>query len=188
MRLRMFLLVLAFSASLFAQQSKPIDAANSKLTVHASKSGVFSFAAGHDHTVAAPIASGSIDETKRTVEFTVNAKDLRVLDPGESDKNRAEIQTTMLSDKLLDVARFPTITFHSTKVEQRSPESLAITGDLSLHGQVRPITLDVKKSGNSYVGETKLKQTEFGMTPVTVAGGTVKVKDEVKISFSIVTR
>jgi hypothetical protein len=46
----------------------------------------------------------------------------------------------------------------------------------------------VKKSGNSYVGETKLKQTEFGITPVTVAGGTIKVKDEVKVEFSIATK
>jgi polyisoprenoid-binding protein YceI len=187
MRLRIAALFLAISPNLFAQQAKPIDVATSKMTVHASKSGVFSFA-GHDHTISAPILSGSVDEAKHSVEFAVNAKDLRVLDPGESEKNRAEIQTTMLSDKLLDVGRFPTITFRSTKVEQAGPETFAVTGDLSLHGQIRSIKLNVKKSGNTYVGETKLKQTEFGMTPVTVAGGTIKVKDEVKVDFSIATR
>jgi polyisoprenoid-binding protein YceI len=187
MRLWIAALFFAISPNLFAQQPKPIDTANSKVTVHASKSGVFSFA-GHDHTINAPILSGSVDEARHSVEFVVNAKDLRVLDPGESEKNRAEIQTTMVSEKLLDVARFPTITFRSTKVEQAGPETFAVTGDLSLHGQSRSIKMVVKKSGNSYVGETKLKQTEFGITPVTVAGGTIKVKDEVKVEFSIATK
>jgi polyisoprenoid-binding protein YceI len=187
MRLWIAALFLAISPSLLAQQAKPIDTANSKLIVHAFKSGVFSFA-GHDHTIAAPILSGSVDEVRHIVEFTVNAKDLRVLDPGESEKNRVEIQTTMLSDKLLDTARFPTITFRSSKVEQAGPETFTVTGDLSLHGQTRSIKMDVKKSGNTYVGETKLKQTEFGMTPVTVAGGTIKVKDEVRVDFSIATK
>jgi polyisoprenoid-binding protein YceI len=187
MRLQIAVLLIAISPSLLGQQSRPIDTANSKLTIHASKSGVFSFA-GHDHTIAAPIASGSMDEVQRTVEFTVHTKDLQVLDPGESEKNRIEIRTDMLGEKLLDAARFPTITFRSTKVEQASPETFAVTGNLSLHGQIRSIKMNVKKSGNAYVGETKLKQTEFGMTPVTVAGGTIKVKDEVRVDFSIATR
>jgi hypothetical protein len=36
-----------------------------------------------------------------------------------------------------------------------------------------------------YRGSATLKQTDFGMTPVTIAGGTVKVKDEIKIEFEI---
>ena len=43
----------------------------------------------------------------------------------------------------------------------------------------------VKKQGGRYVGSATLKQRDFGMTPVSVAGGTVKVKDEVKIEFEI---
>jgi hypothetical protein len=43
----------------------------------------------------------------------------------------------------------------------------------------------VRKEGGRYVGSAKLKQRDFGMTPVSVAGGTVKVKDEVKIEFEI---
>ena len=37
-----------------------------------------------------------------------------------------------------------------------------------------------------YIGSTHLKQTDFGITPVRIAGGTVKVKDEVEMSFEIV--
>jgi len=39
--------------------------------------------------------------------------------------------------------------------------------------------------GSRYRGSATLKQTDFGITPVTVAGGTVKVKNEVKVEFDI---
>jgi hypothetical protein len=46
----------------------------------------------------------------------------------------------------------------------------------------------VTLKGEHYRGAATLKQTDFGITPVTVAGGTVKVKDEVKIEFEVVLR
>jgi hypothetical protein len=54
-----------------------------------------------------------------------------------------------------------------------------------LHGQERLIAVEVTLEGDRYRGSARLKQTDFGITPVTVAGGTVKVKDEVKIEFEI---
>ncbi len=174
-------------ATVVFAQSRPIDVANSKLTIQAHKAGVFSFA-GHDHQVAAPIASGSLDETKLTIEFTVNAKDMQVLDPGESDKNRTEIRETMLSDKLLDAAKYPAISFHSVSIKQTSPGAYEVHGELVLHGVRRTITLTAAKSGEHYTGLTKLKQTDFGMQPVAAAGGTVKTKDEVEVEFSMAAK
>jgi hypothetical protein len=52
----------------------------------------------------------------------------------------------------------------------------------------RPVAVDVTLKGEHYRGAATLKQTDFGITPVTVAGGTVKVKDEVKIEFEVVLR
>jgi hypothetical protein len=52
---------------------------------------------------------------------------------------------------------------------------------------VRTVTVTVKKVGEVYTGSTRLKQTDYGMKPVSVAGGTIKVKDEVKIEFSVAT-
>jgi polyisoprenoid-binding protein YceI len=176
------LFLLASSLSL-AQTARPIDVANSTITVSAYKTGLFSFA-GHDHTVSAPIASGTLDEARRTIEFTIQTKELMVLDPGESDKNRAEIRTTMLGDKLLDAEKYPAITFRSTNVRQLTTATFDVRGDLTLHGTTRPIAMNVTRNGTKYVGVTKLKQTDFGMEPVSVAGGTVKVKDEVKIEVS----
>jgi polyisoprenoid-binding protein YceI len=184
MRITM-LVLLALTPAVFAQQARPINGAQSKVTVTAYKSGLFSFA-GHDHTVSASISSGTIDETARTIHFTIKTADMQVLDPGESQKNRDEIRQTMLSDKLLDAGKFPTITFHSTSVQPASTTSFTVKGELSLHGVVRPVSLTVSKNGRQFAGETKLKQTDFGLTPVSVAGGTIKVKDEVKIEFLIV--
>ncbi|HLX44677.1 MAG TPA: YceI family protein, partial [Bryobacteraceae bacterium] len=62
------------------------------------------------------------------------------------------------------------------------------TGDLSLHGVTKPVTLIVKQTGESYNGHTTLKQTDFGIKPVSVGGGMVKVKNEVEIDFQIFLR
>jgi polyisoprenoid-binding protein YceI len=60
-----------------------------------------------------------------------------------------------------------------------------VHGKLTLHGRERPVSFEVVLKGDHYRGSAPLKQTDFGMKPVTVAGGTVKVKDEVKIEFEI---
>ena len=54
-----------------------------------------------------------------------------------------------------------------------------------MHGKDHPIAVEVTRKGEHYQGSATLKQTDFGITPVTIAGGTVKVKDEVKIEFEI---
>ena len=55
-----------------------------------------------------------------------------------------------------------------------------------LHGQSKPILAEVHGSAEGYIGHSKIKQTDFGITPVSVAGGVVKVKDELEIQFVIV--
>jgi len=54
-----------------------------------------------------------------------------------------------------------------------------------MHGTERPISFEVALKDGRYRGSANLKQTDFGMTPITIAGGTVKVKDEVKVEFEI---
>jgi len=190
MRLRLLLLC-SLACSLAFAQSDPIDPALSKITIHVDKTGVFSFA-GDKHEVAAPIASGTVDEKAGTVEFTVDARKLQVLDPQLDEKKRAEVQKTMLSPAVLDSAKYPEIKFHSTKATPAGANAWRVTGDLTLHGQTHPATVEVKKeilSGTAtYSGSTRLKQTDFGIAPVAVAGGTVKVKDELKLDFQVVTR
>jgi polyisoprenoid-binding protein YceI len=186
MRQAAILLATLALAAIAAAQSIPIDAQRSTLTVKVGKSGLFS-AFGHDHEIRAPIISGSIvTASAPAVELTVDARRMRVLDPDVSGKDRAEIQKTMESAAVLDVERFPSIHFVSRRIEPAGDNRYRVSGDLTLHGVTRPVLVQLKEVGGRYTGSAKLKQTQFGMKPVTVGGGTVKVKDEVEVMFDIV--
>jgi polyisoprenoid-binding protein YceI len=96
-----------------------------------------------------------------------------------------------------DVAQFPTMTFHSTKVEVTGADTAKLTGDLSLHGVTKPVTLDVKLNatgpammapGASVYGfnlSGTIKRSDFGMTTFVPAPGTTAgVGDEITIAIS----
>jgi polyisoprenoid-binding protein YceI len=177
--------VLLHSQAADTSSPKSIDTERSVLTVRVYKAGVFS-AFGHDHEIRAPIQKGAFDEDKATVDFVVDSRTLRVLDSGLSDKDRAEIQATMLGPKVLDSDKFPEIRFRSTEVTRVSEGKWIVHGDLALHGKTRPVQIDVERQAGRYRGSARLRQKEFGITPVTAAGGTVKVKDEVRVEFEVV--
>lgn len=177
----LLLTVVALTLCLHGQAQT--NASRSTITVHVHKSGLFS-AFGHDHVITAPVASGKLDSKAMTVQITVAAKQMRVADPGVSEKDRAEIQATMLSPKVLDPDKYPEIRFQSSHVEKIG-DHYRVSGKLELHGTSRESTFEVTGGPDHYQGKTKLKQTDFGVEPVAVAGGAVKVKDEVEIEFEI---
>ncbi|HTM51825.1 MAG TPA: YceI family protein [Bryobacteraceae bacterium] len=162
-----------------------IDTAKSVMTVRVYKSGVFSAFGGHDHEIAAPVAGGFVDTAARRVELRVQAAALRVRDSKGSEKDHNEIQKTMVGPEVLDAERNPEIVFKSTTVEPAGSNVWKVRGEVTLHGQTRPVTLQVTERDGHFVGNTLLKQRDFGIKPVSVAGGTVRVKDEVRIEFDI---
>ena len=102
--------------SVSAQQHN-IDTQKSTLTIHVGKTGAFS-GLGHEHEVRAPIHSGTADTGSHpAVEIHVNARELRVIDKDDSDKDRAEVQKTMLGPEVLDSERHQEIVFKSTGAE-----------------------------------------------------------------------
>jgi polyisoprenoid-binding protein YceI len=161
-----------------------IDTKASTMTVRVGKSGAFS-AFGHDHVIAAPIASGSADTEGRHVELRVNAAALRVQDPKGPDSDRAQIEKTMLGPDVLDTERYREIVFQSTSAREAGSGAWTLAGRLTLHGATRPVTVALREQNAHYVGSASIRQSEFGIKPVKVAGGTVKVKDEVRIEFDI---
>ena len=168
-------------------QSLRIDPQRSTMTVKVFKSGVFS-AFGHNHEIRAPIISGSlVTSGKPSVELRVDARRMQVLDTDLPADKRAEVQKTMLSDEVLDSERFPEIRFVSRTIEAAGGSRYRVTGELTLHGVTLPVVVRVEQRGDRYTGSATVKQSEFRMKPVTVAGGTVKVKDAVEIVFEIVT-
>lgn len=186
-KLCQFTMLVAFSAVPAAAQPRQIDTAKSTLTVHVYKSGALSMF-GHNHEISAPIHSGTVDVTARRVELTVESTAMRVLDPGASEKDRTEIQTTMLGPEVLDTARYKEIVFRSTAVEPAGAGAWNVTGSLSLHGETKPVTVKVAEKGGRYTGQALLKLTSFGIKPVKAAGGAVKTKDEIRIEFDIQIR
>jgi polyisoprenoid-binding protein YceI len=169
-----------------ADTREPIDTEQSTITLHVGKSGVFR-AFGDTHEIRGPVTQGFVDENASTVDIVIDARHLRVLDPNSAPEDREAVQTRMLGTDVLDVSRYPEIHFTSTSVD-RTGQEWTVHGQLTLHGQTRPAIATVTRQGDHYKGSARLKQTEFGITPVTVAGGAVKVKDEVTLDFDIVTR
>jgi polyisoprenoid-binding protein YceI len=178
------LLTLGLTPALASAQRLTIDSEKSSVVIHVFKSGLFSGLA-HDHTIQAPVATGNIDMQEESVTLAFSVADMKVLDPGESDSNRKDIEATMKGPKVLDGAQFPTISF-ATSLVKTSGDRSEVTGTLKLHGASRQITVPVAWQHGKYTGSLSLKQTDYGITPVKIAGGAVRIKDEITIEFSIV--
>jgi len=164
---------------------REIDGPHSTITLRVFKSGFLS-AFGHDHEIQAPIQSGQVKESgDLSVELRIDARKLRVLDPDASDSTRVQIQKTMEGPQVLDAERYSEIHFRSTGVEPKGSDHWLVTGNLELHGQMHQVTVEVTFKDGIYKGSGTLKQTAFGIIPVAIAGGTVKVKDDVKLEFEI---
>jgi polyisoprenoid-binding protein YceI len=163
-----------------------IDTEHSTLKIHVGKTGLFS-GAGHDHWVTASFAEGSFnDGDSPQVGFTVDARKLMLVqDDKLSPQQEAEVQRTMHA-KVLESESYPLISFHSTKFEKTGANQWIVSGELTLHGQSRPILVEVRRSVEGYAGLSKIKQTDFGIDPVSIAGGLVKVKNELEVQFALV--
>jgi polyisoprenoid-binding protein YceI len=173
-----FVCVLGVSA-----QQHNIDTQKSTLTIHVGKTGAFS-GLGHEHEVRAPIHSGTADTgSKPAVEIHVDARELRVIDKDASEKDRAEVQKTMLGPEVLDSEHHQEIVFKSTAAEPTGQGMWTLRGNLTMHGQTRPVMVQVTLKDGRYAGETTVKQTDFGIKPPGKAG--VRAKNEVKIDFDV---
>jgi hypothetical protein len=164
-------------------QQHNIDTQKSTLTIHVGKTGVFS-GLGHEHEVRAPIHSGTADTGAHpAVDVHVDARALRVIGKDEPEKDRAEVQKTMLGPEVLDSERHHEIVFKSIAAEPAGQGRWTLRGNLTLRGQTRPLTVQVTLKDGRYIGAATVKQTDFGIKPPGKAG--VRAKDEVKIGFDV---
>jgi polyisoprenoid-binding protein YceI len=166
-------------------EKRPIDVVHSRLTVRVGKSGFFS-AAAHNHEIVAPIIRGEVEISKpSSVWFDVNVAGMNVVDPDVSASDRAEVQQRMLGPDVLDATHYREIHFASDSVESIGVSKWRVHGLLKLHGQTKPIVLETILEKEHYRGTATVLQSQFGITPIKIAGGTIKVKDEVRIEFEI---
>ena len=113
----------------------------------------------------------------------MDASQLRVIEKDASEKERAEVQKTMVGPEVLDSERHPEIVFKSTNAEASGQGRWTLRGNLTLCGQTRPVTVQVALKEGHYTGETTVKQTDFGIKPPGKLG--VRAKDEVRIEFDV---
>ena len=183
-----------------APRTYVVDAAASYMRVHVGKSGALSFA-GHKHEVVAPAVSGEIvadaaDLGASRVALTFEAGALKVLPEGEPAGDAPKVEEIMRGPKVLDAVRFPAITFKSQRVTFRDAGGgaydLELSGELMLHGVTRALTLPVhvEVAGETLTasGKATLRHDQFGMQPVSAAGGSVKVKNEIQVEYRLVAR
>lgn len=180
-----------------ASRAVSLDAERSRVIVEVSKAGALSFVAGHSHKVEAPLRGTlSVDPEhpeRASAAFEVRTGELVVMNEGEPPQDVPKVQETMASERVLDVSRYPAITFQSRTVKiaqkRRDMVELLVTGDLTLHGTTRSITVpvhaDLAPGELTARGTFAVKQSDYGMKPVSVAGGMVSVKDEIRIRFAI---
>lgn len=172
------------------------DSTNAIVQVHVGTSGAFGFL-GHGHLMQAPIQRGTLvyrplGPGQTSVELAVDARLLQVVDPEISVGDKKKIQATMESERVLGVKEYPTITFKSTTVELERDHQLAIHGNLTIRDKTRPVTLhaNLEQTGPQLKasGQCQFKQTDFGIRPVTAGLGTVRVQDQITITFQVVAR
>ncbi len=176
-----------------------VDPSASRLTVHVGKTGLFSFA-GHEHDVIAAAFKGEVGADPdnlagSSVHLVFESSGLRLSSPGDAPADVPKIEEAMRGPGVLDVARFPEVRFDSRTVTGRrggdGAWAVEVTGDLRLRAASRPLVLPlrVEIAGDTLTatGKTTLKQTDFGIEPISV-GGVVKVKNELAVEYRIVAR
>ena len=191
-----------FDSARYVQAAAPsegvykVSANQSRFTVRAFAGGLLS-ALAHDHTISIREFTGEARFTYGAVEpaslqLTIKSASLAVTDK-VSDSDRKKIEDTMRSE-VLEVDKHPEIIFKSTNISASRVDEgkyqTKISGDLTLHGTTRSVTFDAfvtfYEASLKAQGQFAIKQSNYGIKPVSVAGGTVKVKDELKFSFDIV--
>jgi polyisoprenoid-binding protein YceI len=154
---------------------------------------------GHDPTIAIRDFSGEVQIDRAapesaTLKMQIRANSLEVMDELKS-KDRQEMESVM-NQKVLDSSHYPNIVFEgaATSANQVSEGRFQVemNGMLSLHGITGriPMTVQVALLGDMLrsSGDFSLRQSSFGIPIVKVAGGALKVKDELKFTFDIVAR
>jgi polyisoprenoid-binding protein YceI len=175
-----------------------VAASESSFNVFVGKAGLLSVLA-HDHNIAVKSFTARVlvpegGAANGSLELEADARSLQVLDK-VSDKDRAEI-TKSMHEAVLESAKHPKIVFKSASVsgfsQTGSTASFTLNGDLTLHGVTKRIAVPVKVEFTAgqlrAAGKYTLKQTDFSITPYSAAGGAIKVKNEVVISFSLVAK
>ena len=187
-------ILLSMASTSLAANSACVISGRGFFRIHVDSAGLFA-AFGHNHVIEAQkiVGCAEIDGqniTRSSIKLDFPTADIRVLDPKESAEDGAKVQKTMEAE-VLRISEYPRVRFESTSFETaEAPNRLRVRGNLSIRGKVQPVVipLAVTQSGDGTyraTGEYRFKQTMFGIEPIRLIGGAVKVKDEVRAEFEL---
>ncbi|MEP6767496.1 MAG: YceI family protein [Acidobacteriota bacterium] len=121
------------------------------------------------------------------VDVTIQAASI---DTGNENRDK-----DLRSPNFFDVEKFPTITFKSTKVSSRGKDAYDVTGDFTMHGVTKTITIPVRHGGFIKAGKVEkagfevaftLDRKDYGITwNRTVDAGGVMLGDDVEINIQV---
>lgn len=186
-----------------AGPASTIDPTRSAFVVQVFKAGAGALLA-HDHVVRATLDTGQIHFDRDTpanssVTITVQAASLKVDEaevrkkynlPPLSEKDRRQIQETMLSPSQLDAAQYPLIQFASTQIAAQTDELYTIMGDLTLRNITRTVSFSARIEPDQQTlhvsGSLRFNQSSFGYKPYSALFGAVRNQDEVVLHFDLV--
>lgn len=155
---------------------------------------------GHDHVVASRSVQGyvapqegSADLYMPLAELTVDEAALRAQAGLDTQPTASDIEGTRanMQDKVLESQRFPHALVRVRSAGAPLPGGRAAPASvtLELHGTSRALNvpLDVSAGPDALIarGTLQIRQTDFGITPFSVLGGAIQVKDEVEVRFDI---
>ena len=175
-----------------------IDIAVSRFTVQTFATGLLS-AFGHNPTIGIRDYEGEIQFSPETynnafVRVTVRTTALEVLDEMKND-DRKKLEQVMY-DEVLEVKRFPAAVYESKEITVRKLSNdllhARVVGELSFHGVTKTHSFDARVTDMGTMlrtsGEFSLRQSDYGIKPVSFAGGALRLKDEVRFNFELVAR
>jgi polyisoprenoid-binding protein YceI len=174
------------------------DAKSSRFTVQAFATGLLS-KMGHDPTIGIRNFSAEVSFSPEPAQasdfFLIIQMTSLAVEDDISSKDRREIESLMQT-QVLEIAKYPEAKYEAPVVTiNKLGDSLytaALDGKLSFHGVMRslPVTARIALFGEMLraSGEFTLKQSDYQIKPISVAGGALKLKDELKFWFEMVAR
>jgi polyisoprenoid-binding protein YceI len=181
------LAALVLAAPLFASAAEyEIDSQHANAEFKVKHFGLSTVKGQFSNGVTGTVNIDDKDISKSSVQVAI---DVNTIDTGVEPRNNH-----LKSADFFDVAKFPKLTFKSTKVE-KSGDNLKVTGDLTIHGVTKPVVLDVEELtpdtatfgdhfARSATASTKINRHDFGLDWNKKVGENFAVGDDVKIDLS----
>lgn len=178
----------AFTSPAFAADTFVVDKTHGEVgfqITHLGLSKVKGWFGDYDGTIVVDAAKPEAS----SVEFTIKVASINTNNEGR-DKDLRE------GEGLFEAAKYPTITFKSTKVVPKGKDAFDVTGNFTMHGVTKTITLPIKVLGPitdpwknlKYGFETQavLNRKDYGITwHKTMDGGGLVLGDEVTVTISL---